>query len=394
MKASRVNLIVVSLACLTVVSLAGSSLGTLAWYAYSTRATMAYTGTAVRKTEQLQIGLLWGDAEKAADTTFETTYKVTKEVIGDHSYYFMPAGVGFSSTAINYYLSKFGHATNELPPVTSRTYTSGDLTLWESPTYTYNNSFSEAAPIRYVELPFVFRVLTNSGTGVEGTNDGSVANANIWLTDALAQTEGEKDVANSLRVHVHNYSEANASKQFILNPTAVSSGNTVVAGLLDLNNDGYYDFKEIDGHYTELVYGDRTVPDPYSYTTFDADDEVSFADINDTGAGNVTYDAEKRTTFYGRHHAAVKGFTTLNDITRNTAHYLSFEDIRPTENDGVFTGDYPMAKTSVEEDSEGNLTAIGRADLTIWLEGWDHSIVDSNIGARFNLGLQFEIDRV
>ena len=394
MKASRVNLIVVSLACLTVVSLAGSSLGTLAWYAYSTRATMAYTGTAVRKTEQLQIGLLWGDAEKAADTTFETTYKVTKEVIGDYSYYFMPAGVGFSSTAINYYLSKFGHATNELPPVTSRTYTSGAVTLWESPTYLYNNSFAVAPAIRYVELPFVFRILTNSGTGVEGTDDGSVANANIWLTDALAQTEGEKDVANSLRIHVHNLSEANASKQFILNPNAVSSGNTIVAGLLDLNNDGYYDFDSVDGDYQEIVYGDRTVPDPYSYTTFDADDEANFADINGTGAGNVSYDVEKRTTFYGRHRAEVKGFSTLNNITRNTAHYLSFEDIRPTENDGVFTGDYPMAKTSVETDSEGNLTAIGRADLTIWLEGWDHSIVDSNIGARFNLGLQFEIDRV
>ncbi len=394
MKASRVHLIVVSLACLSVVSLAGSSLGTLAWYAYSTRATAAYSGTAVRKTEQLQIGLLWGDADEAGDSTFETTYKVTKEVIGDYSYYFMPAGTGFSSTAINYYLTKFGHATNELPPVTSRTYVSGDLSLYESPTYTYHESFYDADPARYVELPFVFRVLTNSGASTGTTDDGSVDDANVWLTDAMAQTDGTKNVANAIRVHVHNLAEADDSKQFILAPTAEEAGATVVAGLLDLNDDGYYDFKNIGGEMQELIYGDAAVPGAYERTAFVASDEANFADINATGAGNVAYDSDEKTTFYARHHADINGYPSYTGVTRNTASYLSFADIRPTEDEGLFTGDHPMAHTSVEEHPDGSKTAIGRADITIWLEGWDHSIVDSNIGAHFNLGLQFEIDRV
>ena len=393
MKASRANLIIVSLACLTVVSLAGSSLGTLAWYAYSTRATAAYSGTAVSKTEQLQIGLLWGDKDKASDATLEDTYLATKEVVGDYSYYFMPAGKGFSSTAINYYLSKFGHATNVLPPVTSRAYAGGALgSLYESPVYYHNTEFAVADPSHYVELPFVFRVLSTSGIGIEDTDDKSVSSANIWLTDAVAQTEGVKDVSNALRIHVRNHAQA-ASEAFILNPSAEHQGSTNVSGLLDLNKDGFYDFKRIDGVDKELIYGDHAT-DETELVTFDQEQEANFSDINQTGKGNVAYDEEERNTFYARHRHGVDGYPSYAAAAPKTASYLSFEDIRPTEVEGVFSGDYPLATTSVQLTDTGERTAIGRVDLTIWLEGWDHAIIDANIGARYNLGLQFEIDRV
>ena len=37
---------------------------------------------------------------------------------------------------------------------------------------------------------------------------------------------------------------------------------------------------------------------------------------------------------------------------------------------------------------------LARVTLTIWLEGWDHSVIDEEIDHSFNLGIQFEIDSV
>ena len=75
MKRRRLDIALVSLTGLTVLSVLGSSLGTLAWYAYSTTVTVSYQGTAVAKTEQLQVGLKWSiNHEDSNASTFVNTY--------------------------------------------------------------------------------------------------------------------------------------------------------------------------------------------------------------------------------------------------------------------------------------------------------------------------------
>ena len=77
---------------------------------------------------------------------------------------------------------------------------------------------------------------------------------------------------------------------------------------------------------------------------------------------------------------------------RNKAHYYSLYDIAPAvSGQGDYSAGHPVGRTLANENK--NLR-IARTDLTIWLEGWDHSIVDNNIGTKFNLGLTFEINRV
>ena len=63
--------------------------------------------------------------------------------------------------------------------------------------------------------------------------------------------------------------------------------------------------------------------------------------------------------------------------------------MRPTVNptNGHFINGKPIAVTD-------DTTKIGYSTLTIYLEGWDHSVIDQSIGYQFNLGITFEIDRV
>ena len=43
-------------------------------------------------------------------------------------------------------------------------------------------------------------------------------------------------------------------------------------------------------------------------------------------------------------------------------------------------------------DSAGKYLA--ELDTIIWLEGWDHVVIDKALSHKFNLGLQFQIDLV
>ncbi|MBQ7243788.1 MAG: hypothetical protein IJS52_06250, partial [Bacilli bacterium] len=82
---------------------------------------------------------------------------------------------------------------------------------------------------------------------------------------------------------------------------------------------------------------------------------------------------------------AVNNYTGL---TMSSAHYLCFDDVKPEEHNGIFSGGYPIAHTSDDANS------IATTTLKVYLEGWDHCVIDDVINAGFNLGLQFEINRV
>ena len=50
----------------------------------------------------------------------------------------------------------------------------------------------------------------------------------------------------------------------------------------------------------------------------------------------------------------------------------------------------PIANTGTNADNYG----IGYSTMTIFIEGWDHTVIDKAVGYSFNLGLRFEINRI
>ena len=81
--------------------------------------------------------------------------------------------------------------------------------------------------------------------------------------------------------------------------------------------------------------------------------------------------------------------TTEGTSLAETAEFETFNSIKPTDDgNGNLTGGKPVARTTDDAD------AIARLDLTIFLEGWDHSVIDKEIGHQFFLGLRFQVNRV
>ena len=409
MKKRRLDLLLVSLTGLTVLSVLGSSIGTLAWYAYATRATVSYQGTAVRKTELLQIGLEWDadtyPVDEETATKFKTDYlgEGYFETTGGYTYAFMAPGAGFSSAAINQYLVLHGMATNKLPPLTTwGDFTTGDsgFSLYESPTYSHAYVRTPASARSWVKLPFAFHIYNGEDTQI--TN--RVKDMDIWVTDAHAEAAGSSNVEEAIRVHFdrldtdHPHETTGvypSAQKFLLNPSRkdVNTHTTYVGGVLDLDDDGFYDYdvrtnKEI--YYGLQTDAARLTPVDFTAETAGIDDPD---DINGTGDTRLT-------TFRAKHQKGVSGFTGYKDKTDATVDVRKkvvedgFKNIQPTMN--VETGEWQGGKPAAH--ISNNDAAIGRCDIDIYLEGWDHAIVDQILsvegGARFNLGLQFEINQV
>lgn len=384
----------------TFASLVGTVSGTLAWYSYSTRATISYSGTSIENTVQLQVGLasetqmphISGDAdnEEFWATMTETQFD------GDSTfYYFSPMGVGLSSGIINAYLSVNGYGTNLLKPVTSGYYDPTDascsFSLKKSPTSAHYKHDVEAPKEDFLKLPLVFRA-SKSKTNVEDFVEGQ----ELWLTDAksVASSDADGEVFRAMRVFFDR-KDSDYDTDFILNPNAPSNaaGETTVGGLLDLTYDKYYDFDD----YGEVIYGewDETLlPDPHTalsdsgYVVPDGQ-ENPVLDLNSTGKSEAS-------TYCARHNPGTKYYENLDNVPFKSAKYESLASIRPARNNnnGKMNNVDPNNPTSVCITGTSAEHYIGRVDVTIWIEGWDHSVIDEEIAHAFDLGLTFEINKV
>lgn len=350
--------------------MAGSIAGTLAWYQYSTRATLGYNGTSIGQSQMLQIGIQ-SDVDFTSNLVDTLGNPIdlglTKETIGGKDYYFAASGSGLGEKAISAYIGKMGQAVNRnLQPLSTHSYAKGDdFKLYRALISGYPNSSKEAPISAYCSLPLAFRVSYAS-------KEGYVGNASIWLTDAVATSlDGHSIIHNGLRIHVDG-----AGNKFILNPSLGKDGEagaTKVAGLLDLNKDGYYDHK--DGQ--EIIYGDYLgSATPVAYET-----DSLLDDVNKTG-GNV------RTTFLSRHKAGVKGYASSSPfVTPLEAEYETLKSIAPLDDEGSLSGGMPIAITGSGDNP------IGEATISIYMEGWDFSVIDSQVGKGFDLALQFQINK-
>ena len=384
----------------TFASLVGTVSGTLAWYSYTTRTSISYSGTSIENTVQLQIGIasetqmphIDGDSD---NEYFWTTMTETKFDDDSTFYYFAPMGVGLSSEVINAYLSVNGYGTNVIKPVTSGYYNPDDNTcdfaLKKAPNSSYHRQDIAAPKGDYSKLPLVFRVSKSKTVATD-----FVAGQELWLTDAkaVASSDGDGDVYKAMRVFFDR-NDTYYSTDFIVNPhdSGDSTGDTKVGGLLDLTYDKYYDFDE-NG---EVVYGewDETIlPDPHTalsgsgYVVPDGQPNPVL-DLNGTGYTEAN-------TYCASHKPGTRYYENLNSIPFKTAKYETLNSIKPSRNinNGTMTNFDPLNPTSVCKTGTAAEHFIGRVDLTIWIEGWDYSVIDEEIEHAFDLGLTFEINKV
>lgn len=370
----------------------GSISGSLAWWAYSTRATVSYQGTSVTTSAQLQIGIKAKNfTDYKASELAKVGLKEDTSLADDENhyrYFFADAGSGMPSAAVNRYLALEGlYATNELTPVSTHGYSSGELSLYETLISGRANNNVSAATNKYVKIPIVFRI----GKNTSSTNQEYIPNQNIWLTDvdvSASSANPNAKVYQGIRTYFDN-----GSQKFILNPsdrrdetdTTLTSDDfyTTVAGVLDLDRNGLYDY---DDSGKEILYGNYSEIELETPNTFvQTDENPSLENIN--GVSGVT-SSTPGSTFYSKHAYGKTCYADYSGLTLAKAYYKTLKSIAPTESGSSLSGGTPICVTSNDE------KAIGEVSVTVWLEGWDHSVIDAEINHAFNLGLQFQINLV
>lgn len=385
----KVTLALGVMSAMTFMGIIGSTAGTLAWYAYYTRTTAAFRGTSVRSSEQLQIGLVMNngaDYKVSIPDSKLAALDLTKESKDGKTIYWSNTGAGLSAAIVSEYLDGSVFASNYLSPVTSRNRAiNEEVSLYRAPQSGDAVINTDADSKNYVYLELAFRILDANGETVNGNH--------VWITETLAQAAVGENVEKAIRVYVEDKSVEAESKDtpyFLLNPSSEleGTGSTKVAGLLDLNGKGVYD-TYFNGK--EIVYGDYDYKAPYEALDYASSPYVLPANPEDYVLDNVNgvTDTSEASTFLAKHGAGAYLVNT-NSFTAKTAVYDTLATIKPSEN--VSTGKYneDSGKAVTCTDSANN---IGYANLTIYLEGWDHVVIDKINGYKFNLGIQFEINR-
>lgn len=374
MKSTSRRALVALMSAGLVAAFAGTISGSIAWYAYSTRVAITYSGTSVAESIQLQIGLVSEQDFTVDAQGHDLGFNLTiEDVEGEaYDYYWAKAGTGFSAEAIQAFLTAEGRfGINELRPVTTREYDGSSFHLYRSPVRGTALMTLTAPEQYYSHVPFVFRIIDANGNYAK--------NADIWLTGVNVAAAGQnQNIRDAVRLY---FSEG--SNDFVLNPSSEldTIGYTKVAGPLDLNVDGAYDV--LDGK--EIMYGDYT-NEPVVTGTATADnhfdDPTVFDDVNQTHQ-------TKKSTFVAEHQKGMQYYDTaaVTNCAPKLAQYETLNTIKPEDSDGYLSGGTPLTRTDADD-------GLARLDVTIYLEGWDHVVIDEEIGHSFNLGLRFQINRV
>ena len=460
-KLSSTKTALILLSLITFASASGSISSTLAWYAYTTRANVSYSGTSVNETSLLEIGI-------CSDVVIPgmPSYITRVTYAGDsNNYYFSDPGRGLTYDVIAKYLSIKGYATNELEPTTSGSYSysnnQNSFSLKQSPNEIVVGNHTEAAPIHYVKIPFVFRIQGSSGifydnkelwlskavVRASSSEDGDVYKAirmfidrdernygsweevssdigtgavfpegdlghpyylksddnklysyddehDTWdlLVDGvtIAATAPDIDGLNDGAMYINSSDNKLYSKthnDYIVNPSANARGKTRVGGVLNMNRDEYFDFNN-NG---EIIYGeyDEAAKDLISNAGYSGADEAH--DVNGVGDNEPS-------TFVAKHRPGTKYYTDFfspaNDALFKHAEYESISSIAPARDqyDYLSNAD-PLNPTSVCK-TRADDNHLARLTLTVYLEGWDFSVVDKEISHSFDLGLTFEMSRL
>ena len=231
----------------------------------------------------------------------------------------------------------------------------------------------------YAVIPFVFRVIRSNTTETNNYVEGS----ELWLTDAQVRASSSDDgnIYKAVRMFVDRGNDY--EDDFVINPSSLSAGKTVVGGLLNIAKDSFYDYDENDN---EIIYGDYEIVGGLTPSYSGADEIV---DINGTGKSEID-------TFTAKHRPGINYYNNYNNCILKSAEYESLNSIAPMKDEitGTLYNKDSNHPTSVCKTAGASDHYLGRVSFTVYLEGWDHSVIDEEIEHYFDLGLTFEINKL
>lgn len=353
----------------TIFTVVGSTAGTLAWYVYSRTARVSFQGTSVAKSSLLSVGIV-DDSHYLSDEKV-AYYNLTRETYDGHSIVFTHKVDGIDYHVIQDYLFNSPYAINILLPITTQARSlnaAEDLFLYESPIHGDTTIDTPALSNHYVKLPLAFLM--------KDSNNDNIEDVDVWLTAADTQASGE-NIDQALRMYVET-----SQRKFLMKPAdkGTSAGSTKVGGPLDLDGDGTYDYNLSTRK--EMYYGQCT-------GTFNWPESEYGEPIETAPYDNVNGVTDLReSTFYSKHNqfAYVPNYS---DIFPFRAEYQPFGKVKPSvdENGNFIEGDTGF-KIATTDSSDG----VGYVTFTIFIEGWDHVIVDRASNYSFNLSLEFKVN--
>ena len=117
-------------------------------------------------------------------------------------------------------------------------------------------------------------------------------------------------------------------------------------------------------------------------------DNDTIFDVNGSGSSSAD-------TFTAKHAPGVKYYDSAAlEGKAKTAAYESIQSIAPSKVGGVLSNKIPANPTSICKTTGTGRSCMAHVGMKIYLEGWDFSVIDEEIGRYFDIGLTFEINRV
>lgn len=151
------------------------------------------------------------------------------------------------------------------------------------------------------------------------------------------------------------------------------STDTYYAGILDVNNDDYYDYytSSKDGFLYERVYGEIN---DEQYLVYDAPDYYADSDYKDIN--------EEPNAFNAKHKRGVHRFNLEKSLEKGLVIKKEESHTLDEFSDNTKPFYFPVYKDKPQE-----------IVLSIYIEGWDLDSVNYTMGATFDSSLTFNIER-
>ena len=406
------KLIKVSLYAAIIACAAGAATGTYAWYSYQKDVAVEQTGTTIKADKEIQVGLCYNgpkldrlidpDTGKYKLGEIEYEKDVTYPGKSDKFDIYWIRG-NYLTDVLADFQKEIGSAQKKLKAITAGKYTAGaiekigqasvsdgewngfkrtpvsgnDSTKWKYEGLVGNDKDE----IFY--LPLAFRALSNEKDA--NGNPIYLPNVEVFLSDFDSEDIDAADspglsLANAIRCKVDYPSHDDTTDNFIFNPNATADENLDVGGILNLNFDPYYDFDQTTKR--EVPYGEWEAGQGY-------------VSSENPDLDSAAFQIDECTTFLANHKPGcyqIEG----TPATCETFRADKAINAQLTENAGK-----NIAKTDCAfVDANGNTNYYGYVDLSIYLEGWDHNIVNSVAGNKslstdghtFSVRLEFSIN--
>ena len=320
---------------LLVVSALGTFIGTYSWFEYRERASLTFNGTSLSDSLEIDVGL-----RSAVDLPDFETYGLEQDVNDSHIYW---SETGLSWGTLDYFLRANGYATNKLVPVSSGSYATGEqIDLKARPTEN-KTALNPANKLEYCYIPLVFKAVNNIST---------LSNYDIILQNVKLRTDSLSTKA--FRIHF----DGSNQEKFLFSPSDEEGGFNNVGGVIDLGNDGCFDYSSVTNK--EIFYGE-------------ADGEVFY---NDTPSPHEDIlPEEERNVFNASHKEGVYAV----DFTKTkckTSTYLG-------KNEVIRNNKIICSGTDLE---------YATCNMSLYFEGWSEYITESiSENSKFDLTLNFSL---